>query len=172
MHNSAHLTTSSPFPVAPSRQRWARAASGNRQVGPTSQLLCTRAQVTEPPTCGVPVVSSSVHLGIESVADARNPAMAVAGDLGVLPSPPTNCPRRGLLPLRYKCTHQSPPSSWSSTVGYERSIVRNRSAVVEVAHTPPSGSRSRVWEHHQASLRLYRGHRGSGHCGFALNRSP
>jgi hypothetical protein len=125
-----------------------------------------------PPPCGVPVVSSSDHLETESATVARNPAMVVAGDLGVLPSPPTNCPRRGLLSLRYKCTRRSPPSSWSCTVGYERSIVRNRSAVVEVAHTPSSGSRSRVWEHHQASLRPYRGHRGSGQCGFAANRSP
>jgi hypothetical protein len=48
----------------------------------------------------VPVVSSSVHLRTESAADARNPAMVVAGDLGVFPSPPTNFPLRGLaLPL-------------------------------------------------------------------------
>jgi hypothetical protein len=38
---------------------------------------------------------------------------------------------------------------------WEESIRRGR-----VAHTPSSGSRSRVWEHHQASRGPYLGHRG------------
>jgi hypothetical protein len=45
-----------------------------------------------PLTHGAACVSFLLWIGSESATDARNPAMAVAGDLGVLPSPPTNCP--------------------------------------------------------------------------------
>jgi hypothetical protein len=80
-------------------------------------------------------------------------------------------PRRGFLPLLYKCTHQLP----CFMVHCREVRVQHREESIShgwVAHTPSSGSRSRVWEHHKAQWRPYRGHRDSGRGGFTVNRSP
>jgi hypothetical protein len=84
--------------------------SSNSPVAPAPALCSTTPRLCATPSTRRPSSCNSPRLQPNSPGGARQLVRDFRGGASSesFPSPPTNCPRRGLRPLRYKCTCQFP----------------------------------------------------------------